>query len=104
MLQYHKKLPNHACHLDQVLFSKQQGCILSSSLFNLYTKKIFREMEDMKGVMVGGVNINKLRYADDTVLVAESTADIQELINAVNEKKVMWDGNERRKNKINGRE
>ena len=43
-------------------------------------------MEDMKGIVVGGVNINYLRSADDTVLVAESAADLQELINAVNEK------------------
>ena len=40
----------------------------------------------MKGAMVGGVNINSLRYADDTALVAESAADLQALINSVNEK------------------
>ena len=64
----------------------RQGCILSPSLFNLYTEKIFREVKDMKGAMVGGVNINNLRYAENTALVAESAADLQELINAVNEK------------------
>ena len=64
----------------------RQGCILSPSLFNLYTEQIFREVEDMQGVMVGGVNINNLRYADDTALIAESAADLQELINAVNDK------------------
>lgn len=63
----------------------RQGCILSPSLFNLYTEKIFRQVEDMKGIMVGGVNINNLRYADDTVLIADSAAQLQELINAVNE-------------------
>ncbi|KAG1681067.1 Protein unc-45 A [Nymphon striatum] len=47
--------------------------------------KIFREVEDMKGIVVGGVNINNLRYADDTVLIADSAAQLQELINAVNE-------------------
>ena len=44
----------------------RQGCVLSPNLFNLYTEKIFREVEDMKGVNIGGVNINNLRYADDT--------------------------------------
>ncbi|KAG1687297.1 putative uncharacterized transposon-derived protein F52C9.6 [Nymphon striatum] len=39
----------------------------------------------MKGIVVGGVNINNLRYADDTVLIADSAAQLQELINAVNE-------------------
>ncbi|KAG1659484.1 Leucine-rich repeat-containing G-protein coupled receptor 5 [Nymphon striatum] len=62
----------------------RQGCILSPSLFNLYTEKIFREVDDMQGIVVGGVNINNLRYADDTVLIADSAAQLQELINAVN--------------------
>ena len=43
----------------------RQGCVLSPNLFNLYTEKIFREVEDMKGVNIGGVNINNLSYADD---------------------------------------
>ena len=50
----------------------RQGCVLSPNLFNLYTERVFREIDDMKGVNVGGVNINNLRYADDTVLLAES--------------------------------
>ena len=40
----------------------RQGCILSPNLFNLYTEKIFRQVEDMKGVNIAGVNINNLRY------------------------------------------
>ena len=47
----------------------RHGCVLSLNLFNLYTEKIFREVEDMKGVNIGGVNINNLRYADETVLL-----------------------------------
>ena len=35
----------------------RQGCVLSPTLFNLYTEKIFREVEDMKGVSIGGENI-----------------------------------------------
>ena len=46
----------------------RQGCVLSPNLFNLYTEKIFREVEDMKGKNIEGVNINNLKYADDTVL------------------------------------
>ena len=44
----------------------RRGCVLSPNLFNLYTEKVFREVEDMKGVNFGGVNINTLRYTDDT--------------------------------------
>ena len=36
---------------------------------------IFRHIEDMEGVIVGGVNINNLRYADDTVLLADSETE-----------------------------
>ena len=55
-------------------------------IFNLYTEKIFREAEDIKGVNIGGVNTNNLRYADDTVLLAEGPMFLQALQTAVNEK------------------
>ena len=64
----------------------RQGCILSPNLFNLYTEKIFREVEDMKGINIGGVNINNLRYTDDIVLLAEDPMFLQALLTAVNEK------------------
>ena len=64
----------------------RQGCVLSPNLFNLYTEKIFREVEDMKRMNIGGVNINNLRYADETVLLAEGSMFLQALLTAVNEK------------------
>ena len=64
----------------------RQGCVLSPNIFNLYTEKIFREVEDMKGINIGGVYINNLRYADDTVLLAEDPMFLQALLTAVNEK------------------
>ena len=62
----------------------RQGCVLSPTLFNLYTEKIFREMGDMKGVIIGGLNINNSRYADDTSLITSETAHVQDLLTAVN--------------------
>ena len=64
----------------------RQGCVLLPSLFNLYTEKIFKEVEDMKGVHIGGVNINNRRHADDTVLLAEGPMFLQALLTAVNKK------------------
>ena len=64
----------------------RQGYLLSPNLFSLYTEKIFREVKDMKGVNIGGVNVNNLRYANDTVLVAEGPMDLPPLLTAVNEK------------------
>ena len=52
-----------------------QGCILSPCLFKLYTEYIMRNTgldEAQGGIKIAGRNINYLRYADDTTLMAES--------------------------------
>jgi len=52
-----------------------QGCILSPFLLNLYTEYIMqnaRLVDSQAGIKVDGRNINNLRYADDTTLMAES--------------------------------
>ena len=52
-----------------------QGCILSTCLFNLYAEYIMRNVgldEAQAGIKIARRNINNLRYADDTTLVAES--------------------------------
>ena len=52
-----------------------QGCILSPCLFNLYAEHIMRNAgldEAQAGIKIAGRNINNLRYADDTTLMAES--------------------------------
>ena len=52
-----------------------QGCILSPSLFNLHAEYIMRNAgleEAQAGIKIAGRNINNLRYADDTTLMAES--------------------------------
>ena len=53
----------------------RQGCILSPSLFNLYAEYIMRNsglLEAQAGIKTAGRNINNLRYADDTSLMAEN--------------------------------
>ena len=53
----------------------RQGCILSPCLCNLYAKYIMRDSgleEAQDGIKIAGRNINNLRYADDTTLMAES--------------------------------
>ena len=51
----------------------------------MYTEKIFKEFEDMPGIKICGEYINNLRYADDTVLMAESEEELQKLVDAVKE-------------------
>ena len=53
----------------------RQGCTLSPCLFNLYTEYIMRNAgleETQAGIKIAGRNINNLKYADDTTLMAES--------------------------------
>ena len=59
-----------------------QGCILSPCLFNLYTEYIIRNAgleEAQAGIKIAGRNINNLRYADDTTLMAESEKELKSL-------------------------
>ena len=59
----------------------RQGCILSPCLFNLYAEYIMRNSrlnEAQAGIKIAGRNINNLRYADDTTLMAESKKPLDE--------------------------
>ena len=65
-----------------------QGCILSPCLFNLYVKYIMRNTgldEAQAGIKIAGRNINNLRYADDTTLMAESGEELKSLLMKVKE-------------------
>ena len=60
-----------------------QGCILSPCLFNLYAEYIMRNArldEVQAGIKIVGRNINNLRYADDTNLMAESKKELKSLL------------------------
>ena len=61
--------------LFQIGKGVRQSCILSPCLFNLYAEYIIRNAgleETQAGIKIAGRNINSLRYADDTTLMAES--------------------------------
>ena len=65
-----------------------QGCILSPCLFNLYAEYIMRNAgleETQAGIKIAGRNINNLRYADDTTLMAESEEELKSLLMKVKE-------------------
>ena len=60
-----------------------QGCILSPCLFNFYAEYIMRNAgleEAQAGIKIAGKNINNLRYADDTTLIAESEEELKSLL------------------------
>ena len=65
-----------------------QGCILSSYLFNLYAEYIIWNAwldETQAGIKIARRNINNLRYADDTTLMAESKEELKSLLMKVKE-------------------
>ena len=60
-----------------------QGCILSPRLFNIYAEYIMRNAgldEAQVGIKIARRNINNLRYADDTTLMAESEEKLKSLL------------------------
>ena len=65
-----------------------QGCILSPCLFNFFAEHIMRNAgleEAQAGIKIAGRNINNLRYADDTALMAESEEELKRLLMKVEE-------------------
>ena len=67
-----------------------QGCILSPCLFNLYAEYITQNAwlnGAQAGVKIAGRNINNLRYADDTTLMAESGEELKSLLMQVKDER-----------------
>nr|ADF18552.1 endonuclease-reverse transcriptase [Bombyx mori] len=74
---------------DQVEICRavRQGCVLSPLLFNIYSEAVMsKALENLEvGIGINGRVVNNLRYADDTILIAASEADLQAIVNKVNE-------------------
>ena len=72
----------------QIRKGVHQGCMLSPCLFNLYAEYILRNAgldEAQAGIKIAGRNINKLRYADDTTLMAGSEEELKSILMKVKE-------------------
>ena len=71
----------------QIRKGVHQGCVLSPCLFNLYAEYIMRNGLDeaQARIKIAGRNVNNLRYADDTTLMAESEEELKSLLMKVKE-------------------
>ena len=78
----------HGTNLFKIGKGIRQGCILSSYLFNFCAEYIMQNArldEAQAGIKISGSNINNLRYADDTTLMAESEEELKNLLRKVKE-------------------
>ena len=62
----------------------RQGCVASQDLFSLYSEVIMRAIDRENGVNIGIHNISNIRFADDTVLTANTADDLQILLEKTN--------------------
>ena len=60
-----------------------RAAFLSPVLINVYSEMILRDIKHHEGVRVGGNNINNQRYADDTVLIADSEEKLQNILTPI---------------------
>ena len=71
------------CDWVNIARGVRQGCILSPTLFSLYTEVVMKKISHMDGLRIGGLNVNNIRYADDTAIVADSEEQLQNLITEI---------------------
>ena len=61
----------------------REGCVASPILYKTFSEKKMKSIEDMKGVSIGGLNINNLRFADDTAVIADSEEKLRLLMSTL---------------------
>ena len=88
-LYWHQKaairINNELSPFTEIQRGVRQGCVLSPYLFNIYTEFIFRQSNDLPGITLQGLNVNNLRYADDTALIADDKDKLQKIVTKVQE-------------------
>ena len=63
----------------------RQGCVVSPDLFSPKAKADVGKLENMNGMRVGSLNFNNIRYAGDTVLIADTEENTMRLVSSLNE-------------------
>ena len=63
----------------------RRACVLSLNIFSLYWQVIMDGLVESEGLRVGGKNIYYIRYADDTVLIADSEEKLQQVVDGLGE-------------------
>ena len=79
------RVQNQTGRYSNIKRGVRQGCVLSPDLFNLYSEQIMRTIKEESGFVIGGFNMNNIRYADDTTLIADTPQKLQKIVNIVKE-------------------
>lgn len=81
------RIENQLTEEIQIRRGVRQGCILSPLLFNVYSEQIMKlALDGMdEGILIGGERLNNIRYADDTIIFADTLEGLQALISSVAE-------------------
>ena len=74
------KIGNHSSDWVKIEKSVRQGCVLSPERFSLYTESIMNSIPHIEGIKIGGININILRYADNTAVIVEREDQLQKIL------------------------
>ena len=75
------KVNNYTTEWFDVAIGLKQGCLLSTTMFNLYINDLSEILnQSNSGIFINGANVNHLFYADDLVLMVESETDLQYLL------------------------
>lgn len=79
------KIEDNTTEGIQILRGVRQGCVLSPTLFNIYSEEIFKEaLHDVhEGILINGELINNIRYADDSVILARNAEGLQLLMERI---------------------
>ena len=77
------KIGNHSSDWVKIEKGVRKGYVLSPDLFSFYTESIMNSIAHKEDIIIGGMNINNVKYANDTAIIAETADQLQNIMDVV---------------------